>query len=154
MGGAGDVLGAVKNVALFMLVLYCASVIHGVGVVWWNTMTELDVYTVSDPNFWGPVTMLIPQNCTKFDELQGNDAKSAGGWAQGTRGQYPIGHWEKAEYAYPTVQMSFLGHPVLPEGVTRHDIVNLVQVSKCGRNVSADDISTFQWWVAAVGTAR
>lgn len=129
----------VKGLFTAILLLVICD-IYKLGVAWEETTVDVDVYTIQDPRFWGPMTMLVPNNCTF---LQGR-------MSAGTSPRM----WElpmefDAQPPPDMVQTNLLGHPILPA----QDVVNFVALHKCGLVIDAPNASWVQYYFAAMETA-
>lgn len=131
---------------LSLVFLWAFIAVHNLGLQWERTITDVDVYTVQDPHFWGPVTMLVPNNCSFLMSKLSPVGTSPPGTAQEVW-QLPI-HLD-AQSPPETVETNLLGHPILPA----QDVVNFVAVQKCGHTIEAPNVTWAQYYFSAMSTA-
>lgn len=142
MAFTDSVLG-VWQLLVTLVLAYVIVQVHDLGVAWETAINDVDVYTIQDPKFWGPVTMLVPRDCnmlwSKVDGMNGNKTSNGPKLPTSFDAQSPPNE----------VQTNLLGHPILSE----EEVVNFVAVHRCNHTIAEDNVTSLQYYFAAMSTA-
>lgn len=124
------------KIGLGILLCLALSAVHSLGLEWQREITDVDVYTIQDVRYWGPMTMLVPRNCSLLEELR--------------KTKSPIDLNELPPLSDNNeAPMSWMGYPIMPHSLA----VDLVAVHRCNHTIDELDVTWSQYYWAAMFTA-